>query len=179
MTEQPHHFIKRRKILVDRKFQLQYFYIWLFTAIGMMIVAAGFYYVTSKITNMAVSTWVVRLMMGTGVFILFFTFLMGTISVVLTHRVAGAVFRINGFIRKVMADDYSDFIKLRKTDYLHNIADSLNELNHKLAERWKRMVEIDDKAQRLQALIAQHPAATDEMRSLAISVATLAKGSKM
>ncbi|OHB75730.1 MAG: hypothetical protein A2Z34_06070 [Planctomycetes bacterium RBG_16_59_8] len=142
---------RRRKILVDKKFQLQYLYIWFFTAVGMILVTGVFYFISRRFVDTETSGVVLRLMAGTGAFILLFTLLMGTISVVLTHRVAGAVFRIDGFIKKLIRNDHSDFIKLRKTDYLHNIADSLNELNHMLAVQKEKLQDLSARSREIQA----------------------------
>lgn len=125
MAKQP-----RRKIVVDRRFQLQYLHIWLAVAVGLVVISVGFYFLSKGVSGglSRIDPTFVRLMIGMSVFVILFSLLMGLLSVVMTHRVAGAAWRLDQCIRRLSGGDLDVRITLRKGDYLHNLADSLNEL---------------------------------------------------
>ncbi len=85
--------------------------------------------------------------------LLFVTPLVILIALVLSHRIAGPIYRIQRFVKKLNAGEYADKLKLREKDELQDIAASLNGLVGKLvSEREKRNRCIDDLAQKLDGI---------------------------
>ncbi|MFH1665197.1 MAG: hypothetical protein ABIA77_03520 [Candidatus Omnitrophota bacterium] len=66
------------------------------------------------------------------------------IGLVLSHRTAGPMFSIRMFLRNVESGNYDNYLKLRKQDEFHDLAESLNHLVCRLkTEREKRKEKID------------------------------------
>jgi methyl-accepting chemotaxis protein len=125
--------VARRKILVDRKFQLQYLYIWLWVGVGMVCIALLFYVFRARVLgSRALDPAVVRLMTGMSGFLVLFCVLMGVIAVFLTHRVAGAAYRLERCIRDLAAGKLRERIALRSGDYLQTLAEALVDLQSSL-----------------------------------------------
>ena len=82
--------------------------------------------------------------------LLFVTPLVVLIALVLSHRIAGPIYRIQRFVKKLNAGDYAEKLKLRERDELQDVAVSLNGLAGRLgSEKEKRSRRIDDIVQRL------------------------------
>jgi uncharacterized iron-regulated membrane protein len=84
---------RRRRIVIDRSFQFQYLAIWMLTGAGIVLLAgAGFWmwkhYVAGR--NPELGVRILQATVGMGIFVLIFCLIMGLLSVLLTHRVAGA-----------------------------------------------------------------------------------------
>jgi hypothetical protein len=129
MSEHP-----RRRILVDRRFQLQYLYIWLWVGVLMIILGIGFYFLFAKelLGERLRDPAIVRLLSGMSGFLVLFSLLMGLLSVVLSHRVAGAAWRLQQILTKIVAGDIEQTIGLRPNDYLQPLAAKLVELQETL-----------------------------------------------
>ncbi|MBI2931284.1 MAG: methyl-accepting chemotaxis protein [Planctomycetes bacterium] len=134
MAEPQHHdLIARRRILVDKKFQLQYLYIWLWVGVGMVLMSLLFYALGERVLgDRRFDPRIVRLMSAMSGFLVLFCVLMGVLSVFLTHRVAGAAYRLERCIRDLAKGDYGQKIALRSSDYLQNLAEALNVLQAEL-----------------------------------------------
>lgn len=130
--------VVRRQIVVDRSFQLQFLRIWVLVGLAMVLLSAGFYIFVRRFSGLQrMDPFVLKVLLGMSVFIVIFCVLMGTLSIILAHRVAGAAYRIERSLDRMNEGDFSEPISLRKGDYLTRIADRLNVLQ----ERRKREVE--------------------------------------
>ena len=127
----------RKQILVDRRFQMQYLYIWLTVAIGLIVISVGFYFISRGLIGgvPSLDPIFIRLMIGISVFVILFSLLMGVLSVAMTHRVAGAAWRLDQCIHQIRRDNLNVSITLRKGDYLQSLAESLTELRDALKAR--------------------------------------------
>lgn len=95
----------------------------------MILMAVLFYLLgTHVLGDRALEPGIVHLMSGMSGFIFLFCVLMGVISVFLTHRVAGAAYRLEKCIKGMAGGDLDLRIALRKRDYLQNLAEALNQL---------------------------------------------------
>lgn len=140
----------RRILLVDRKFQLQYLYIWLWVGTGMIAAMLAIYLLFARryLGERALDPEIVRLVGGIAAFMIVFCILMGLVSVVLTHRVAGAAFRLDAVLKRLCEGDLDQRIQLRTADYLQNLAGRLSEFQEHLrrSERClaEQLAQIDD-----------------------------------
>ena len=126
---------KRRKILIDKKFQLHYLRIWLFTGLGLVIVSITFFFLARAYLGSFSNPIMLRMIIGVSVFIILFCLLMGLLSVAMTHHVAGAAYRLQLGVDELLSGDFSREIKLRKGDYLQKLATGLNTLSGRLKNR--------------------------------------------
>jgi hypothetical protein len=120
----------RRRLLVDRKFQLQYLYIWLWVGVLMVLLGLAFYFIFARdlLGERIQDPAFVKLMIGMSGFLVAFSLAMGILSVILSHRVAGAAYRLDVVLRKLVEGDLEQRIALRPGDYLQNLAAGLSEL---------------------------------------------------
>ena len=63
------------------------------------------------------------------------------IGLVLSHRIAGPIFSIKRFLKKVANGTYDETLKLRKNDELQDVAESLNRLVAKLSSDRRQRLE--------------------------------------
>lgn len=54
-------------------------------------------------------------------------------TIVISHRIAGPVHRINGILRKMLEGEYPETVTLRRGDFLHSTAALLEQLSRKLS----------------------------------------------
>ena len=121
---------KRSRIIIDRKFQLQYLYIWLFVSVGLVVVSVGFYLLVKATVGgfQSLDPVIMRLLAGVSTFVILFSLLMGILSVAMTHRVAGASYRLEKSIRAILSGDMTASFSLREGDYLQNLSGCLDDL---------------------------------------------------
>jgi methyl-accepting chemotaxis protein len=130
--------IKRTRYFVSVKFQLKYIlYILLFIYMGAAIAGYTVYYTTWEtlgeklanvyprgrlihIFNTTNMELVLRLLLITPLFIL--------IGTILSHRIAGPIYRIGKYVDSLMSGDLTRNLSLRKKDELKPIAAKLSEL---------------------------------------------------
>jgi methyl-accepting chemotaxis protein len=134
----------RRRILVDRKFQLQYLTIWLWVGVLMVVLSSLFYLLFAReVLGVREQDPVIsKLMGGVSGFLVLFCLLMGILGVFLSHRVAGAAYRLDMMLRRLIEGDLEQRIVLRSGDYLQNLAGGLTELQDTLKRSETAIAEI-------------------------------------
>lgn len=134
-------FTKRKNYFVEKKFQAKYILLTVlmlltYTFLFVVIIFAPYMltlYFDYPIAEKADAARVILLLHGTiwpwlGAIILFF----GVISIFISHKVAGPLFRIKKALSQVTKGDLSVVIKLRKWDDLKDLADHVNGLIEEL-----------------------------------------------
>ncbi|MHC4607610.1 MAG: hypothetical protein ACYTAF_11900 [Planctomycetota bacterium] len=120
---------RRRQMVVDRPFQFRFLFLCLSVAIAVIAFVCFFIFVMSVATS---STWVqqlnTRLLVGFGIFIVLNGLVLGLVSIVLTHRVAGPTFRLNQCLDSLLQGDLEVRIQVREKDYLQDVTDKLSKL---------------------------------------------------
>ena len=140
---------KRRQYIVHMGFQLRYiFYILLFIYIGAAVAGYTVYWTTwvtlgEKLANVYPRSRLIYIFQSANWVLIFRMLLITPIFVVmgilLSHRIAGPIYRISKYIDSLKAGDYSRDIKLRKKDELKDVAGKLTELCQVLrADKEKR-----------------------------------------
>ena len=128
----------RRKFIVDKRFQYQYFRICFWT--GMMVVAmAVLMYAALKLffaVNVDLHPAIARVLIGIPIFIGIFTVVFGYITVRMTHKVAGPAFGLERSIHRLRKGELEDKVRVREGDYLKNLAAALDDLRGDLT--WQR-----------------------------------------
>jgi len=61
------------------------------------------------------------------------------IGILLSHRIAGPIYRISKYIDSLKTGDYSEDIRLRKKDELKDLAVKMTELCHVLRENKEKI----------------------------------------
>lgn len=101
--------------------------------------------------------------------LLFISPLVILIGLVLSNRIAGPIYRIQRFIKKIQSGDYTGKLKLRDKDELQDLAATVNSLVSKLeVERKARLEKMD-------AAISEIDSLLDETRSKGGQTADLEK----
>lgn len=135
---------KRRQYIVHMGFQLKYIlYILLFIYIGAAVAGYTVYWTTwvtlgEKLANVYPRSRLVSIFHHANLVLLFRMLLITPIFVVmgilLSHRIAGPIYRISKYIDSLKTGDYSKDIRLRKKDELKGLAEKMTELCHVLRE---------------------------------------------
>ncbi len=156
----------RRLILVDRRFQLQYLYIWLWVGVLMVLLAIGFYFAFARdlVGDRLRDPAIIRLLSGMSGFLVLFSLLMGLLSVVLSHRVAGAAWRLQQILTKLVEGDIEQHIVLRPNDYLQPVAAKLNDLQEKLRRSEQSIVSTLAKVEEFKLKLAREGHLSDADR---------------
>jgi signal transduction histidine kinase len=136
--------VARRQIVVDRTFQLEFLRLWLVVGLGLIAISAVFYLFARKFLGAQgqMDPIALRVILGMSVFIVLFCVLMGTLSIAMAHRVAGAAYRIERSLDRMLEGNFQEPIQLRKGDYLTRIADRLNVLQESARNRRQEWEEV-------------------------------------
>ncbi len=122
---------KRTQTVIDSKLQMHYLTVWLVSTMALILVGFTFYLYFRSQAGEAGGTIpraYSRLLIGNGFFILFLSLLMGCYAVLHSHRVAGPAYRLNQCLKRLVVDDYTFVVALRKGDYMTDVADNMNAL---------------------------------------------------
>lgn len=157
---------KRRQFIVDFPLQLSYMGVYLAT---ITLLAVGFgalntvftkvYREMPKISRYGLGEPLPPSLQDHPDVLLFgllnFTFVMllligmAVYAIIQSHRIAGPAFRFRRALKQLHRRDYDWFLQLRRKDYLHDLAEQLNVLNHSLKAK---DVVVSDAALRLAEL---------------------------
>jgi len=138
----------RKQYIVLLRFQLKYIiYILLFLYIGAAVAGYTVYWTTwvtlgEKLANVyprgrliyIFHTANLKLLFNIMIITPFFIFL----GVILSHKIAGPIYRIGKYVDALMKGDYSRGLKLRKRDELKGLALKMSQLKDKLLEDRER-----------------------------------------
>ena len=150
--------IRRKKYVIAARFQTRYIlYILLFLYVGAAIAGYTVYYSTwttlgEKLASVYPRGRLVYIFRQSNITLLFRLLLVSpvfvVIGVILSHRIAGPIYRIGKYIESIMSGDYSRGLELRKNDEFKMLAVKMTKLCKKLKEddleRKKRSIEIQD-----------------------------------
>ncbi len=75
--------------------------------------------------------------------------LIGAHSILISHRVAGPLYRFRKVYGAVMGGDLSGIVRLRENDYLREDAELLSEMIDSLRSRVRELGQLSDKLQRV------------------------------
>ncbi|MFA6636969.1 MAG: methyl-accepting chemotaxis protein [Candidatus Omnitrophota bacterium] len=150
--------VRRKQYVIAARFQIRYIlYILLFLYLGALIAGYTVYYsawttLGEKLANVyprgrlmyifrqSNITLLVRLLLVSPLFIV--------IGVILSHRIAGPIYRIGKYIESLMMGDFSRGLTLRKNDEFKVLAVKMTHLCKKLRDddiaRKNRSVELQD-----------------------------------
>ncbi len=72
-----------------------------------------------------------------------------SISIVLSHRIAGPLFHINRVLKTLKQGLWFQRVHLRQTDHLKDLADNINELSDELVQRLEHLQQVVSDAKTL------------------------------
>ena len=147
---------KRRTYLIKTKLQLKYaalILIFMFAVAwisGYTVYYTGWLLMGEKLSNVYPQGRLADIMRAIN-FTLFLRLafiapLVALISIFLSHRVAGPLFRIERFIRSVARGDLSSRLQLRKNDELKDVAGAINDMTDDLKNRVKKLMGLTNMA---------------------------------
>ncbi|MBI5365986.1 MAG: methyl-accepting chemotaxis protein [Planctomycetes bacterium] len=147
---------RRRVFIIDREYQWRYLSTWLIMTLAYVLIILVVLWVGLQITretSVDPESITVKklsdLLRYNAIFIILLTFFMGLVTVLLSHRVAGPAYRFCKSLRRMIAGDYNFEVKLRKNDYLQDVATNLNALLARLRDREEKLKRLDADADRL------------------------------
>ncbi len=151
---------KRRRYVVDLPLQLNYVSVYLTTTILLVVgfialnfVFASVYQRALQIQTLANSPYqspgLMLMVLVNFVFVMLLLIGASIYAVVHSHRVAGPAFRLRTALKQLHGRDYDHFVQLRRKDFLHDLAEQVNVLNH--AMKAKDLI-VADAVLRLDAL---------------------------
>jgi len=146
--------IRRKKYLIAAEFQLKYIgYILLFLYIGAAIAGYTVYYTTwttlgEKLANVYPTNRLVYIFRSANMVLLFrillITPLFVFIGLILSHRIAGPIYRIGRYIDSLMEGDYSNDLVLRKRDEFKILALKMTQLCRNMRARDQERKKVTD-----------------------------------
>lgn len=152
---------RRHIFLIDREYQWRYLSTWLIMTLAYVLLILLVMYVGLKITretsanpDSITTVQLSKLLQYNAVFVILLTIFLGLITVLLSHRVAGPAYRLVLSMRRILGGDYNFKVKLRKKDYLQDVAAQMNDLIDDLRMREEKLKELDAEADRLRGMIA-------------------------
>ncbi|EKD40563.1 MAG: hypothetical protein ACD_75C00011G0002 [uncultured bacterium] len=168
-----------RKYFINRKFQLEFSFRFLLiiAAASIAVVLLFFYNARGTMTAGYMGTGVKLLQTGTyflpslvasTVVIVIFSCLTGAFAMImLSHRIAGPIFRFNATMDELKAGDLTRRFNLRNKDHFKELADRINALSdamdRKVGDIKSRADEISGIIEGLQSVSASQPAWKEEL----------------
>ena len=145
---------RRTRLFVARKFQIRYVGLILIFMFSTVILTGYMVYVTTwvmfgeKLAAVYPQGLLLDIVRKVNTVLLlrliFLTPLVILIALVLSNRIAGPIYRIQRFLRKVSRGNYEGRLRLREKDELQDLAEALNSLVSRLhSERDGRREKID------------------------------------
>ena len=145
MSQSMRMLFRRRRYLVEKKFQLKFAgMILLFMFAVALFCSLTIYYNTwmllgDKLANVYPQGRLAGILKQAN-FVLFIrllliTPLVGVLAIVLSHRIAGPIYRIKKTLDEVTKGDYSKRLYLRNTDELKDVAESINKVMELLEKK--------------------------------------------
>ena len=169
---------KRRQMVVEWQLQLSYVGTYLTVAALLLVGFAAMNYTFAAFYRRALTIQQHRafgespdffLLASLNVILLIVLAIgMAVYAIVQSHRIAGPVFRFRRALRAMTGRDYDFFLQLRKADYLKDVAEQLNELNHTLKAK---DVVVSDALLALDDVCRRRPELAEELEPI---VGTLA-----
>ncbi|NQU74291.1 MAG: methyl-accepting chemotaxis protein [Candidatus Omnitrophica bacterium] len=137
--------IIRKKYLINTKFQLKYtglILLFMFVVAwltGYTVYYTGWLLMGEKLSAVYPQGRLVAIMRTVNFTLLLrlalITPLVVVISIILSHRIAGPVFRIGKYLKSIASGDLSAKLHLRKNDELQDLAEAINEMTGELKSR--------------------------------------------
>jgi methyl-accepting chemotaxis protein len=144
--------IKRRVYLVKTRFQLKYtglILIFMFSVAalaGYTVYCTGWLLMGEKLANVYPQGRLAAIMRTINLTlllrVLFIAPLVAFVAIILSHRIAGPLYRIEKYITGVAKGDFSERLTLRKRDELKDLASAINNMTEDLKSRVKRLKSI-------------------------------------
>ncbi len=138
---------RRRIYVIDREFQYRYMTTWILMTLAFVGVNALVLYWGGRAADQHTASEVVLehlsfLMRMGGLFVICVTVFLGCLLLILSHRIAGPAYRIRKCLDRVSKGDYGFDVRLRKRDYLKEVADGMNRMILDLRARRERLEAI-------------------------------------
>jgi len=150
---------KRSKILINRPFQLKMSFIlstWVvvLALIYPLVIFYAFDQFTQSLLDSSPEVMALinarrqELLISVSILYVAFALIIFFMTLFVSHRIAGPIFKLKRALEQAINGDYSDKIRFRKYDYFTELADTYNELmevlqnDGKLAQNSDRMKKI-------------------------------------
>ncbi|MFA4842836.1 MAG: methyl-accepting chemotaxis protein [Candidatus Omnitrophota bacterium] len=148
--------IRRRIYLIQTKFQLKYTGIILVSMFiaawitGSTVYYTGWLLMGEKLANVYPQGRLVSIMRVIDLTLilrlLLLTPLVALLSIFISHKIAGPLYRVERFIKGVARGDLSSKLRLRKGDELQELAEAINDMTDDIKNRVKKLKGISNMA---------------------------------
>lgn len=131
---------QRRQIMVDSKLQFHFFWLWISVSAGILavIAIAGLSRYSDKlIKDESIRETLKMIFWITGGYILTLSVVFGSYTIFHLHRIAGPAYRMRKCVESFLQGDLTPPVKLRKKDYMQDLASCLEALREKMCEERK------------------------------------------
>jgi hypothetical protein len=131
---------RRRTYIIDREFQYRYMTTWILMTLGFVGVNALVLYWSARSMELRPGSEIVLehlafIMRAGGYFVICLTLFLACLFLLMSHRIAGPAYRICKCLERLAKGDYGFDVRLRKRDYLKNVADGMNAMILQLRDR--------------------------------------------
>lgn len=157
------HGFKRKCVIIDREFQFRYLMTWLLMTMALL---AGLVLVSSTAFFVFKVRAVNHLVLANAICAVLITVLSMRYMILHSHRISGPAFRLERTIRELADGRFTGHIKLRRKDYLQRVAEALNYLYDRQAERARELNELRERAERISQALAAGRTYDTELREL-------------
>ncbi|MBD3296183.1 MAG: HAMP domain-containing protein [Candidatus Omnitrophica bacterium] len=158
---------KRRQYLISRRFQIKYISLILLFMFGTAVITGYMVYVTTwvmfgeKLAAVYPQGLLLEVVKNVNMVLLlrliFLSPLVILVGLILSHRIAGPIYRIREQLKKIRSGDHGHDIKLREKDELKDLADEVNDLSRDLRrardERLSTLRSLAGKLDELEAAV--------------------------
>jgi methyl-accepting chemotaxis protein len=178
-------FFRRRKIFVDKAFQIRFAFFFLMEALTIVLLTLAFQFhlyekyseqiqklsYDNKVYSILINGFVgtelatqpasgsieTRILLEIAVFAAVIFFIVLIPSVMASHRIAGPLFKLDRIIKEIARGNYSQKVSFRKGDAFKNIESSFNEMLSSLDQRKKfDLQDIDNTIQKMLFLLKKN-----------------------
>jgi methyl-accepting chemotaxis protein len=152
-------FFRRRTFIVDRDFQYRYMTTWGLITVGFVAVnALVLYWGACVVKHQAASEMVLGhlafLLKSGAYFVIAVAAFLCCLLLLLSHRIAGPAYRLKKSLDRMAGGDYGFEVRLRKRDYLKDVAESMNQTLDRLRRRRERTEALRERLRKAAAAAA-------------------------
>lgn len=160
---------QRKQYLIDKPFQYKYLTQWFIFAILFMMTTAGVVIVVLTIFKSATALELKEIVFMAHIDIILVALaaiFFGVYLIRLSHRVAGAAYRLEQSLQRIIKGDYDFTVTLREKDHLKHLADDMNELIVKLRKNDEVIKRLSSEVKYLLFVLSEYESIPQNIKDL-------------
>lgn len=160
---------QRKQYLIDKPFQYKYLTSWFLFTILFMMAVAGIVVIVLFLFK-GYSSFepkeIVFMAHIDVILIALVAIFFGIYLIRLSHRIAGAAYRLEQSIQRLVKGDYDFAVTLRENDYLKHVADDVNELIIKLRGKEEVIKRLSSEVKYLLFVLSEYEGIPQNIKEL-------------